>query len=267
VRSCNHCTLYFNRCLCSNLALDVYFTIIMGCFILITCLLIWSCCSIELLDGIPVVFAIIGMVNYTSDAGVSLTGYNVSVSYSKHTWLGIKLDLGSDQNSDVLIVQRDTTYVVYGTDAGYRTTVADYYIPQGNTGRLNSDTQTGGDVTCYSDPDTNAFSLVFTRSLQNSQGEDWNATLNSYSMLKVCFFTSDGGFSQSNWQGSYQSCYFYEINNIISTYRGQQLFSINLNNQNTVAYGGVEGPVLSTNVFLYHTAPSGTYHNAVCVVF
>jgi|JI6StandDraft_1071083.scaffolds.fasta_scaffold04803_14 hypothetical protein len=121
--------------------------------------------AVELLDGVPVGFAITGEVSYTSDAGYPLTGYNISVSYSKYSWLGIMFVLG-DQNNDVLVVSRETSY----SGSGYKTSVLDYYVPQGNTDRLNSDTQTGGDVTCVSYPNTNAFSLVFTRSELNSQG-------------------------------------------------------------------------------------------------
>ncbi len=60
-----------------------------------------------------------------------------------------------------------------------------------------------------------------------------------YSMLKVCFFTGDGSFSQTNWQGKYTSCYGYEINNLVSTYRGAYLKDITLNSINTPIYGGI----------------------------
>lgn len=171
---------------------------------LILSLLLVLARTIELLDGVPVGFAITGEVNYTSDAGYPLTGYNISVSYCKYSWLGIMFVLDG-QNSDVLVVSRSSTY----TGSGFLTSVNDYYVPQGNPDRLNADTQTGGDATFVSYPNTNAFGLTFTRSELNSQGEDWNATNNRYSMLKVCFFTGYGTFSQSNWKGDYQACYSY----------------------------------------------------------
>lgn len=229
---------------------------------LVFAFLLCSALGFELLDGVPVGFAITGEVSYTSDAGYPLTGYNISVSYSKYSWLGIMFMLDG-QNNDVLVVSRDSTY----TGSGFKTSVSDYYVPQGNSDRLNSDTQTGGDVTCVSYPNSNSFSLVFTRSEQNSQGEDWVATANRYGMLKVCFFTGAGTFSQSNWKGDFQSCYSYEINNIVSTYRGQEIFSFDLNGVPTKAYGYIDGPVINANLFLYHAAPSGTYSQPVCVVF
>jgi hypothetical protein len=115
-------------------------------------------------------------------------------------------------------------------------------------------------------PQTNAFTLTFVRSMQNSLGEDWDASSNAYSMLEVCFFTGDGGWSQTQWKGTKEACYNYELNNLVSTYRGQYLTKIKIGGLDTAVYGGVEGPVLTGNLFFYHSAPLGSYSTAVCAV-
>lgn len=83
----------------------------------------------------------------------------------------------------MLIIKRDSSFTGNAQGGGYKVSVEDYYVPQGNPDRLNSDTMTSKDVTMNSYPMTNAFTLTFTRSVSGNSGEDWDASAGSYSML------------------------------------------------------------------------------------
>lgn len=136
---------------------------------------------IPLLDSIPLLFSITGTTPYISDTGNSLTGYSLSVGFDHYSWLGIKF--ATSGNNDVLIIKRDSSFTGNAQGGGYKVSVEDYYVPQGNPDRLNSDTMTSKDVTMNSYPMTNAFTLTFTRSVSGNSGEDWDASAGSYSML------------------------------------------------------------------------------------
>lgn len=133
-------------------------------------LLLLGLTNSQLLNGVPVMFSIDGNVNYVSDSGVSLTGYNITIGFNRHSWIGVRFDTGSNSNNDVLIIQRSNTFATYGSGSGFTISVSDHYVLQGNSNRLMNDSLSGGDVTCNNLTTSNTFVLRLTRSTQNSQG-------------------------------------------------------------------------------------------------
>lgn len=159
--------------------------------------------SSQLLNGVPVMFSIDGNVNYISDSGASLIGYNLTIGFNRHSWIGVRFDTGSNSNNDVLIIRRSSTFVTYGSGSGFTLSASDHYVLQGNSNRLMNDSLSLGDLTCTNLTNSNTFVLKLTRSTQNSQGEDWDSTVNRWTMLKICFFTSDEDFNFDRWSGAY----------------------------------------------------------------
>ena len=93
----------------------------------------------------------------------------------------------------------------------------------------------------------------------DNSGEDWNAPLYKYSMSQVCFYTSDSTFNEQTWSTFLKQCYYFEVENYMSTFRGAFLKQFSSNGYQMSAFGYVDGPYLTDNIFLYQSAPLYTY--------
>jgi len=103
------------------------------------------------------------------------------------------------------------------------------------------------------------YQLPITRSLGSNSGQDWPASAQAYSVLKVCFYTSSTTFSLSAFNSATPTCYNYEINNLVSTFVGPYIKSFMLNGYTTSIYGYIDGPYLSNKVYFYQEAPQFSY--------
>ena len=84
-------------------------------------------------------------------------------------------------------------------------------------------------------------------------------------MSQICFYSSDFTFNISTWNSSngnsgfFKQCYYYEIENYISTFRGAYLKQFSVYGYTMTAFGYIDGPYLTDNVFLYQSVPLYTY--------
>lgn len=99
-----------------------------------------------------------------------------------------------------------------------------------------------------------------------NNGQDWNAPLYKYSMTQICFYTSNTSFSVETWKNYFKQCYYYEVQNFISTYRGVFLKQFTNNGYTMSAFGQVGGPYLYDNLFLYTATPLYTYRQEPALV-
>ena len=99
-------------------------------------------------------------------------------------------------------------------------------------------------------------------------GEDWNAAVNGYSLMQVCFYTSSSLFSVETWKStsSKSQCYFFEIDNYVSQFKGAKLKSFYLNGYSTSIYGWIDGPYVTDNVYFYHQVPLFTYTKQPAII-
>ena len=81
----------------------------------------------------------------------------------------------------------------------------------------------------------------------------------------MCFFTSNEVFDINNWNATYQSCYGYDIDDYISTFKGKELATFNFEGTSSVLYGGLTGPLLNLMTYLYR--PSGNSLSNANVIF
>lgn len=70
-------------------------------------------------------------------------------------------------------------------------------------------------------------------------------------MQQICFYSSDLTFDAATFNNYYSACYYYEINNYISTFVGEYLKSFMLNGYNTSIFGYIDGPIATSKVYLY----------------
>lgn len=97
-------------------------------------------------------------------------------------------------------------------------------------------------------------------------GQDWNAAANGYSLMQVCFYTSSKLFDVSTWKSGISQCYFFEIDNYVSSFKGQKLKNFYLNGYSTSIYGWIDGPYVTSNVYFYHQVPLFTYTKQPAVI-
>ena len=111
-------------------------------------------------------------------------------------------------NTDVLVVTIDDFFSTStnGLDSGHMVKYKDYFK---NSSGLQLDTVIGSDVSSYAYSNIKTYSLPITRSLSSNNGEDWPASTKSYSVLKVCFYTSTKTFSTTNFINATSACYNY----------------------------------------------------------
>jgi hypothetical protein len=216
--------------------------------------LVLLCISSVLGDGVlndlPVTFSMTGSVSYIPDnGGGTQNGYELTLGYSGSSWLAVEF-VAAGLYTDVLVLQIDDFYTNSGNPlfSGHRVTYSDYFK---NSNGLRLDTITTYDVSAYAYSNTMTYSLPITRYIGSNSGQDWDADANKYSVLKVCFYTSEQTFSLSTYNQFYSACYNYEINNLVSTFVGAYLKSFTLNGHNTSIYGYVDGPLVQNKLYFY----------------
>lgn len=220
--------------------------------------LIISVSSGPVLDNIPITFEMTGSTTYSPDkGGASQTGYRLKIGYSYKQWLGIEFVTSVNQN-DVLIMQLDDFYTTGSNSffTGHEVFVDDYYETSGS---LNVDQNTDKDISAYSYVEKKHYEIDLIRYTGSNSNEDWNGAANQYSLTQVCFYTSDQIFSASSWNSYLKQCYFFEIDNYVSTFKGVFLKSFFLNGYSTGIYGWIDGPYVTDNVYFYHTTPLFSY--------
>jgi len=74
---------------------------------------------------------------------------------------------------------------------------------------VQSDVNNNYDISSYAYSTTKSYSLPITRTLGSNSGEDWNAASNSYSVLKVCFYTSSKTFNPATYAQGSSACFNY----------------------------------------------------------
>jgi hypothetical protein len=93
----------------------------------------------------------------------------------------------------------------------------------------------------------------------SNSGEDWNAPLYGYSLMQACFYTSENLFSIDSWKSGLSQCFYFEIDNYRSSFKGIKLKNFNFNGYSTGIYGWIDGPYVTNNVYFYHQVPLFTY--------
>ena len=63
----------------------------------------------------------------------------------------------------------------------------------------------------------------------------------------------------STWNTGTSQCYFFEIDNYYSEFKGVRLKSYYVNGYSTGIYGWIDGPYVNDNVYIYHKVPLFTY--------
>ena len=155
-------------------------------------------------------------------------------------------------------MQLDDFYTVGSNSffTGHEVTVNDYYETDDS---LNVDQNTDKDISAYNYVENKHYFIDIIRITGSNSNEDWNGANNQYSLTQVCFYTSDQIFSIDNWNSHLKQCYFFEIDNYVSTFKGVFLKSFYLNGYVTGIYGWIDGPYVTDNVYFYHTAPLFSY--------
>ena len=159
-----------------------------------------------ILNGLPVTFSLSGGSNYSPDAGgATQSGYTINLGYTGASWIAAELITPSG-NTDVLVVTIDDFYSTSSNNSGHIVTYKDYFR---NTSGLQLDTVTTFDVSSYTYSNQMTYQLPITRNLASNSGEDWPASTKSYSVLKVCFYSSATTFAVSTFNQGYSACYNY----------------------------------------------------------
>lgn len=57
----------------------------------------------------------------------------------------------------------------------------------------------------------------------------------------------------------FQACYYFEIDNYVSSFKGTSLKSFYLNGYSTGIYGWIDGPYVSDNLYFFHQVPLYSY--------
>ena len=85
-------------------------------------------------------------------------------------------------------------------------------------------------------------------------------------MTQVCFYTANVSFRADTFDQYFKQCYYYEIENYISTYRGVFLKQFTANGYQMTAFGEIGGPYLYNNLFLYSSTPLYTYRQQPALI-
>ena len=165
----------------------------------------------------------------------------------------------------MVVVQQNPFYTTNSNDSfsGHIVTIGDYHL---SGGALAVDTNTTDNLNAIGYMKNRNFSIKVKRALSGHSGEDWDANRYRYGMTQVCFYTSSSPFDSSNWKGTASVCSFYEVVNLVSTFRGTYLKDIKLNGYTVGLYGYIGGPYVTANVFYYHPTPLYTYNRPPAVV-
>jgi hypothetical protein len=225
--------------------------------LLLSLLLVGIVKSEAILNGFPITFNLAGSTTYTADAGGTQSGYIINLGYCGSSWIAAEL-ITPAGNTDVLVVTIDDFYSASndGSVEGHIVTYKDYFR---NDSGLQLDTITTTDVSSYNYARTMVYSLPITRSLSSNSGQDWPANTQKYSVLKVCFYSSDYTFDKLTFSNYYSICYNYEINNLVSTFVGPYIKSFMLNGYKTSIYGYIDGPYVQNKVYFYQESPQYSY--------
>lgn len=121
----------------------------------------------------------------------------------------------SGSNYDTLVLQRSST----PSGGVYTCSVQDFYIASGRPTVLVNDRITNMDKMATSTSNTSAFQLTISRTIGNTSGEDWEVG----NIVEICFFTADSAFNASVLNKQYTTCFTYQINTLVSTFRGMNL--------------------------------------------
>lgn len=157
-----------------------------------------------------------------------------------------------------MIVQIDDFYSINSNAlrTGHSITVDDYYRT-GNS--LNIDQQTQYDISTYKYVAVKQYYIDIIRFRGSNSGEDWDAAANAHSLTQVCFYTSDTTFSISDWASGLKQCFYFEMDGLVSTFKGVKLKDFTLNGYNTGIYGWIDGPYVNANLYFYHNVPLFSY--------
>jgi hypothetical protein len=218
------------------------------------------------LNNLPVTFTMSGSAPYIPDAGgSSQTGYTLTIGYVGQSWLGVEF-VNSGANSDFIVLKISDFFTNNGNslNTGHQVTYADYY--ESTPGTLSVDTTTTYDISSYAYSSTKSYSLQITRYIGSNGGQDWDGNANSYSMQKICFYSSNQTFDPSSFNQFYSQCYFYEINNYVSTFVGSYLKTFMLNGYSTAIYGYIDGPIVTNKIFFYQSTPLYSYVQTPAVI-
>lgn len=132
---------------------------------------------------------------------------------------------------------------------GHRVFVNDYFYNV--TIGLQHDKNIANDISSVNFTNERQYYLTVTRFLGSNGGEDWNAAMKKYTVQKVCFYTSDDSFYVKTWNQGISACYYFEIDNLQSTFVGKSLKSFIINGYTAKIYGWIDGPYLSDNVYIF----------------
>jgi hypothetical protein len=191
----------------------------------------------------------LGPTKYNPDSGGStLNGYKLRIGYTGHSWLAIEFP--DSPRSDVLVITASDFYTKSNEQfSGHQVLVNDYFY-NSSTGLL-LDKNTTNDISSFNFTSEKMFYLSITRYLGSNGGEDWNAATKKYTVQKICFYTSDFTFDSSTWNKAITACYYFEINNLSSTFVGKSLKSFTINGYTAKIYGWIDGPYLTDNVYIF----------------
>lgn len=177
--------------------IDLYFLYSMiyhqGLLLIICAVLLVPAHSEAVINGYPITFNLAGGTTFMPDAGgVTQSGYTINLGFTGCSWIAAEL-ITPAGNTDVLVVTIDDFYSTStdGSVSGHQVSYKDYFR---NASGLQLDTITLYDVSSYSYKNTMIYSLPITRTLNSNNNEDWPASQKKYSVLKVCFYTSDSTF-------------------------------------------------------------------------
>lgn len=226
---------------------------------LVTCIIGTN--SDAILNNLPVTFTMSGSKSYLPDSGgASQLGYVLTLGYAGESWLGVQF-VNSGANNDFLVLQISDFFSSNGNslNTGHQVSYLDYNSAAAVNSSLNADSITTYDISSYSFSLTKSYSLQITRYTGSNSGEDWDGNTNKYSVQQICFYTSDSTFDAATYNQYYSACYFYEINNYVSTLVGQYLKTFMLNGYNTTIYGYIDGPIVTSKVYFYQQAPLFSY--------
>ena len=177
-------------------------------FVLILTVLFASANAGPVLDNFPITFEMKGPTTYNPDAGGTVkNGYKMRIGYTNKQWLGVEIITGTTKN-DVLIIQIDDFYSVSTNvlRTGHEVEYTDFY----RTGdSLNYDQNTEYDISTYNYVKEKDYFIDLIRYVGSNSGEDWNAAANQYSLMNVCFYTSDETFGLTTWRNGKKVCYYF----------------------------------------------------------
>lgn len=191
----------------------------------------------------------IGPTTYNSDSGgATLNGYKIRIGYTGHSWIAVQFP--DTPKSDVLVVNSNDFYTKMNDQfSGHQVLVNDYFY--NSSIGLQQDKNITNDISSFNYTNEKQFYLTVTRFLGSNGGQDWNAAAKKYTVQKVCFYTSDYSFNINTWNQGVNVCYYFEINNLKSTFVGKSLKSFIINGYTAKIYGWIDGPYLSDNVYIF----------------